>query len=1116
MRVGQSGRSRGFLARVPKIFAALLTFVAALATLAAIGGAFRQRLGPMRSIVESVFVPVPSNLAYAAFVAIVAMAVARRKRLAWWLLVVYFFVQLTFGILLAWLIAMYPEEVFIDEHGNAVDMPPYYVPAVVANLVLSLVLIILLLLARGEFNARVQRASVWKAVGVYAALFGALAIVGWCLVNLFARKVHADDRLVFTVERMLGGVFRFTWGTRPHAPGWVNLILGLFGAVALFAALLTLFASQRRAATHTPTEEVRIRALLAGDPSPDSLGYFATRRDKSVVFSPRLDAAVGYRTVAGVCLASGDPIGDRSAWPAAITAWLRHARAYGWSPAVLGASEAAAKAYAAAGLRVREIGDEAILLPREYTLDGAEMRPVRQAVSRIERAGYTARIRRHSELPPDDMRATIRRVDAWRDTSTERGFSMALSRLGDPDDGDCVLVEAIDADGEVRALLSFVPWGERGLSLDLMRRDRDGDNGLMEFMVSSLAMSAADHGVERISLNFAMFRAVFEEGARIGAGPILRAWRGLLLFFSRWWQLESLYRSNLKYRPQWLPRYLCYNERRNLPRVGLAAAVAEGFVQPPRRRVSIGREAGTFPLPGLKAAIEAAKPPPPADPLHDRSGLPEQMRIRLEKLDKLRAAGVDPYPVGYDRTDTCGAVLARHAGLPPDTRTGDAVGITGRVLLVRNHGRLTFATIRDWTGDLQLMLVGEPDFASTVDIGDHVGVHGEVITTRRGELSVHATDWAITAKCLRPLPDKHKGLADPEARVRQRHLDLIVDADSRRILRSRGAVVHALRSTLHERAFLEVETPILQRIHGGANAKPFVTHINAYDMRLYLRIAPELYLKRLCVGGVEKVFELGRTFRNEGVSYKHNPEFTMLEAYQAYADYNDMRDLTVTLVRAAARAALGGTVLVRGETEYDLGEEWPVITVHDAISAALGEHVDAGTPLARLRELADTAKVPYDPKWGTGAMVLELYERLVEHATTAPTFYTDFPTEVSPLTRQHRVDPRLAERWDLVAFGTEIGTAYSELIDPVEQRRRLTAQSLLAAGGDPEAMELDEDFLSALEYAMPPTGGLGIGVDRLVMLLTDRGIRETLPFPLVRPTDGSVLTGGGLLARTRE
>ena len=759
-------------------------------------------------------------------------------------------------------------------------------------------------------------------------------------------------------------------------------------------------------------------------------------------------------------------------------------------------------------MRVIELGDEAIIHVGQFTLDGRDMRPVRQAVNRVQRAGYTLRIRRHAEISPAEMARIIDLAAAWRDTETERGFSMALGRLGDPSDGQCVLVEALDPDGREAALLSFTPWGRTGLSLDLMRRDRSSDNGLMEFMVAGLVEAAPKLGVERISLNFAVFRAVFEEGARIGAGPVLRAWRRLLLFFSRWFQLESLYRSNVKYRPEWVPRYLCFDDLRDLAKVSVASAIAEGFLVVPSLRTLLRRgvQAPAEVLPDGDALSEPAEdvPAPESAP---RSSGSEQTRVRLAKVAALRAAGVEPYPVGYARSHACAEVRAAHVDLRPDTATGERVAVAGRVVLLRDHGRLWFATLRDWSGDLQVMLctdrLGAESIArwqATVDLGDHIGVRGEVITTRRGEVSVAADEWTFTAKCLHPLPDKHKGLSDPEVLVRQRHLDLIVNPSARQMLRVRADALHALRSTLVAAGFLEVETPILQRVHGGANARPFVTHSNAYDLPLYLRIAPELYLKRLAVGGVEKVFELGRDFRNEGADATHNPEFTMLEAYQAYADYTVMRALARDLVLAAATAAHGAPVGRNGDAEVDLSGEWPVVPVHEAVSTALGEPVDPSTSLEGLRRLAAAAHVAVNPAWGPGAVVLELYEHLVEERTTTPTFYTDFPTEVSPLTRAHRGDPRLAERWDLVAFGTELGTAYTELVDPIEQRRRLTEQSMHAAGGDPEAMQLDEDFLRTLEYAMPPTGGLGLGVDRLVMLLTGRTIRDTLPFPLVKPT----------------
>jgi lysyl-tRNA synthetase, class II len=489
------------------------------------------------------------------------------------------------------------------------------------------------------------------------------------------------------------------------------------------------------------------------------------------------------------------------------------------------------------------------------------------------------------------------------------------------------------------------------------------------------------------------------------------------------------------------------------------------------------------------------------------SSLPEQMQVRLAKLDRIRAAGGDPYPAGYPRTATIGQVRAAYPELAPDTATGQHVGVTGRVILSRLGGKLCFATIRDATGDIQVMVsldrVGEESLAGwkrDVDLGDHIGVQGEVISSRSGELSVLADSFAITAKALRPLPEKRAGLTDPEARVRLRYVDLIINPAARQMAQLRADITRSLREELHARGYLEAETPVLQVLHGGANARPFVTRSNAYDIQMYLRIALELYLKRLVVGGFEKVYEIGRIFRNEGADATHNPEFTMLEAYEAYSDYDGIATLTRELIQSAARAALGGTVVRRPDgTEHDIGGDWPSVTVHDAVSDALGEQVTPDTTEDSLRQLAKQAGIHTEPQWGQGQVLLELYERLVEARTVAPTFYRDFPVEVSPLTRQHRSDPRLAERWDLVAFGAEIGTGYSELTDPVEQRRRLTAQSLLATGGDPEAMQLDEDFLRALEYGMPPCGGMGMGTDRLMILLTGASIRETILFPLVRP-----------------
>jgi lysyl-tRNA synthetase class 2 len=442
------------------------------------------------------------------------------------------------------------------------------------------------------------------------------------------------------------------------------------------------------------------------------------------------------------------------------------------------------------------------------------------------------------------------------------------------------------------------------------------------------------------------------------------------------------------------------------------------------------------------------------------------------------------------------------------------VSVSGRVLRIRDFGGVLFAQLRDWSAEVQLLLENSilehgrtADFTKAIDLGDLVEVTGQMGYSKTGTQSLIVRSWRLIGKCLRPLPNKWKGLTDPEARIRSRYVDLAINAESRELIAARSSVLRAIRETLNAKGFLEVETPILQQIHGGATARPFITHINSYDLDLYLRIAPELYLKRLCVGGVERVFELGRAFRNEGVDFSHNPEFTLLEAYQAHADYNDWIDGARELIQNAAEAANGAQVVMRpgpdaaddSLEEIDISGVWPVKTVHDAVSEALGEHIDANTSLAKLRKMCDAVQIPYLTRWDAGAVVLELYEHLVEERTEQPTFYIDFPLSVSPLTRPHRSQAGLAERWDLVAWGVELGTAYSELTDPVEQRRRLQEQSLLAAGGDPEAMELDEDFLQAMEYAMPPTGGLGMGVDRVVMLITGRSIRETLPFPLAKP-----------------
>jgi lysyl-tRNA synthetase class 2 len=492
--------------------------------------------------------------------------------------------------------------------------------------------------------------------------------------------------------------------------------------------------------------------------------------------------------------------------------------------------------------------------------------------------------------------------------------------------------------------------------------------------------------------------------------------------------------------------------------------------------------------------------------------LPEQMQVRLEKRQRLLDSGRQAYPIEVERTHTIQEIREKYdaqleAGeLEPDTRTGEQVAITGRVIFQRNTGKLCFAKLREGSGaEIQVMLsladVGEEslaDFKALVDIGDLLAVRGEVITSRRGELSVSVAGWELAAKTLRPLPNEHRPLSD-EARIRLRYVDMMIRPEAREMVRTKATVLRSLRNTLDERGYVEVETPILQLTNGGAAARPFKTHLNALDQPMLLRIALELDLKRAMIGGVEKVYEIGRTFRNEGLDSTHAAEFSMLEAYEAYGDQFTMMELTKALVLNAARAVGRTVVPGRDGSEIDLEGEWRQASILDLVSEAVGEQVTVETSAETLRTLSGAHGVELQPKWGSEEIVVELYEQLVEDHLINPTFVMDYPSAVKPLAKPHRSEPGLNEAWDLIINGVELAPAYSELNDPVLQRERLLAQSMLAAQGDPEAMELDEVFLKAMEYGMPPAGGVGLGVDRLIMLLTGAGIRETILFPLLRP-----------------
>jgi len=494
--------------------------------------------------------------------------------------------------------------------------------------------------------------------------------------------------------------------------------------------------------------------------------------------------------------------------------------------------------------------------------------------------------------------------------------------------------------------------------------------------------------------------------------------------------------------------------------------------------------------------------PTPALPEID---LPEQMRVRRDKRDRLLAAGKHAHPVAVPRTHSLAEVREQWGHLEQGEETQDVVGIAGRVVFIRNTGKLAFATLQEGVGTrLQVMLslaeVGEEalaDWKAHVDLGDHVFVEGRVISSRRGELSVMASRWEMASKALRPLPVLHKELSE-ESRVRQRYADLVVRQEARDMVRTKAAALRAIRGVLDEQGYVEVETPVLQLIHGGAAARPFRTHLNAFDQEMVLRIALELNLKKAVVGGVDRVYEMGRIFRNEGVDATHSPEFTMLEVYQAWGDQTSIGALMRDLYLGVADA-VGSRQIETPAGTIDLDGEWRWLPVYDAVSEVVGETVTIDTPKETLLGYAAAHGVEIDPGLTKDKVFLELVGELVEPHLLQPTFLCDYPAIAQPLARPHREKEGLIEAWDLIIAGVERGTGFSELIDPVIQREVLTNQSLLAAGGDPEAMQIDEDFLRALEYGAPPMGGLGLGVDRLIMLFTGSNIRETILFPHLKP-----------------
>jgi len=484
--------------------------------------------------------------------------------------------------------------------------------------------------------------------------------------------------------------------------------------------------------------------------------------------------------------------------------------------------------------------------------------------------------------------------------------------------------------------------------------------------------------------------------------------------------------------------------------------------------------------------------------------LSELLKVRRAKLDELKAKGINPYPYRYERTTTAKEILTKYKDL--EHESPDVVKVAGRLMAKRGHGKAAFAHLQDETGKIQLYgkldVLGAEKFElyEKLDMGDFLGVTGKVFRTKTGEITVRIDDFEILCKSLHPLPEKWHGLTDKELRYRERYVDLIVNHDVKEVFIKRGKIISEIRKYLESRGFLEVETPVLHMSAGGAAARPFETYHNTLDMNLFLRIALELHLKRLIVGGFDKVFEIGRVFRNEGMSFKHNPEYTMLELYQAYSDYNDIMKLTEELISSIAKIVLGTTKVTFKGNEIDFKPPWPRITLHDALAKLGG--IDINTNEKGLREIAKKKGLEGYDELPAGKIINLLYDEFVEPKIVQPTFIIDYPIETSPLAKKKRDNPKLVERFEVVVCGMEIANAFSELNDPIDQRERFKQQVENRKSGDDEAESMDEDFLRALEYGMPPTGGLGIGIDRVVMLMTgSESIRDVLFFPHMRPTE---------------
>lgn len=1106
---------RGKAVRVPQWIATVLYF-AALWSALLLTGAFDTV--PFNWVTLALFLlglPSVSGLHVTVGLAVLAYLVSTRKRVGWWVLLGIQLVSLL-GIAMAILIAVAPHLLASNTvenlYANALfELPSELVVFVILKVLCSTVITAWLLCIRRAFPGRIMPGSIIAALVVLAVGFLTAIATGSILWTLAGRPESEGSSKHWIIGTAMGRYLTRLLTGEPSVGGplWIRVVISTIMAITIVAALFV-FLRGRRMPGRTMADDLKVRDLLARYGS-DSLGYFATRADRSIVESADGEAVVSYAVALGVSIVGGDPIGARSSWADAITRWMSLCAHYGWVPAAMSVSEEGAKAFREAGFLVRLMGDEAVIHTRDFSLSKPSSKPLQQAVRRVQRAGVQIHSAPQSDISPELKEKIARAVQQYR-VGDERGFTMALDRVVSPEDPSSRLVWATRPDGMIEAVLSFVPFGHHGLSLSHMRRYPGATNGVMEAMVVHLLRECADAGITQVSLNFAMFRKFFVQGEAVDARAFDRALYSIMRLASRFWQLESLYESNARYAPEWVPRYMCLPGIAEGSRVGLAAGMLEGFVPHLGRK----RVVEWTPTREYLDAVHEIEATSVADVVPSQ---PEVQCVRAAKAQWLEERGMDPYPPSLPVPSSVTAVEQARV-LKVDTISDVETQAGGRVRYIRDHGGIVFVVLEQER--VQIQAVFERSKAKYFDLllgvqrGDVIRVEGYAMRTRTGELSVSVRKWAMAAKAIRPVP--HVGdVIDPSQRGRERVRYLLANPDAVYLLQLRSKAVKRIREFMAEQGYCEVETPMLHPVQGGANARPFVTHINAYDADVFMRIAPELYLKRLAVAGMGAIYEMGRSFRNEGADATHNPEFTSLEAYRAGGDYTTMRTLTEQLIKAMATEMFGKPVAHRpadtpgvGEQtaatfeghelhEFDLSKPWPVVRVYDAVSQAVGQRIETDTSVETLVELAKQHEVELPPVRDHANLIGALYDDLVEAHTVHPTFYCDFPAETSPLTRKDTHNPALAQRWDLVAFGMEIGTAYTELTDPRDQRERFTMQSLAAAAGDPEAMSIDEAFLSDLELGLVPTGGLGLGVDRLCMMLTGVNIRPLLTFPFVKP-----------------